>query len=99
MNLIVMASLSCTTILSTPEAFSPSNCLKFYNILQINLKPAGQKLVKLTTPTNNINTSKIASMSSTDLPNCINAKLNRYFKQLDGEKASGVLKMVVQEFY
>jgi Fis family transcriptional regulator len=25
------------------------------------------------------------------------AKLNRYFKQLDGEKASGVLKMVVQE--
>ncbi|WP_257608055.1 helix-turn-helix domain-containing protein, partial [bacterium endosymbiont of Bathymodiolus sp. 5 South] len=28
---------------------------------------------------------------------CINAKLNRYFKQLDGEKASGVLKMVVQE--
>jgi Fis family transcriptional regulator len=36
-------------------------------------------------------------MSSTDLPNCINAKLNRYFKQLDGEKASGVLKMVVQE--
>jgi DNA-binding protein Fis len=46
------------------------------------------------TPTNNINTSKIASMSSTDLPNCINAKLNRYFKQLDGEKASGVLKMI-----
>jgi Fis family transcriptional regulator len=24
-------------------------------------------------------------------------KLNRYFKQLDGEKTSGVLKMVVQE--
>ncbi|CAC9495530.1 DNA-binding protein Fis [uncultured Gammaproteobacteria bacterium] len=36
-------------------------------------------------------------MSLTNLPDCINTKLNRYFKQLDGEKTSGVLKMVVQE--
>jgi Fis family transcriptional regulator len=28
---------------------------------------------------------------------CGSFLLNRYFKQLDGEKASGVLKMVVQE--
>jgi Fis family transcriptional regulator len=67
------------------------------NILRINLKLALQKLVKLTLLKNNINTSKIASMSLTNLPDCINTKLNRYFKQLDGEKTSGVLKMVVQE--
>ncbi len=36
-------------------------------------------------------------MSSTDLPNCINTMLNRYFKQLNGEAASGVHKMVMQE--
>ncbi|MDB3869825.1 Fis family transcriptional regulator [Candidatus Thioglobus sp.] len=36
-------------------------------------------------------------MSSTDLPACINAKLTRYFEQLDGEKASGVHKMVMNE--
>ncbi|HIL42555.1 MAG TPA: Fis family transcriptional regulator [Gammaproteobacteria bacterium] len=36
-------------------------------------------------------------MSSTDLPACINKKLNRYFKQLDGQKASNVFKMVVQD--
>ena len=36
-------------------------------------------------------------MSSTDLPACINAKLKRYFKQLDGEQASNVHKMVMQE--
>jgi len=34
---------------------------------------------------------------NTDLPACINAKLNRYFKQLNGESASGVHKMVMQE--
>jgi Fis family transcriptional regulator len=67
------------------------------NILRINLKLVGQKLVKLTLLKNNINTSKIASMNSTNLPACINAKLNRYFKQLDGEKVSGVFKMVMQE--
>ncbi|HIC40224.1 MAG TPA: Fis family transcriptional regulator [Piscirickettsiaceae bacterium] len=36
-------------------------------------------------------------MISTDLPACINAKLERYFKQLNGEQASGVHKMVMQE--
>ncbi len=36
-------------------------------------------------------------MSSTDLPACINAKLKRYFKQLDSEPASGVHKMVINE--
>ena len=36
-------------------------------------------------------------MSSTDLPACINAKLDRYFEQLDGEQASGVYKMVMNE--
>ncbi len=36
-------------------------------------------------------------MSSTDLPACINAKLTRYFDQLDGEQASGVHKMVMNE--
>jgi Fis family transcriptional regulator len=36
-------------------------------------------------------------MSSTDLPACINAKLTRYFEQLDGEQASGVHKMVMNE--
>ena len=34
---------------------------------------------------------------NTDLPACINAKLNRYFEQLKGESASGVFKMVLQE--
>ena len=34
---------------------------------------------------------------NTNLPACINAKLNRYFKQLNGESASGVHKMVMQE--
>ena len=33
----------------------------------------------------------------TDLPACINAKLDRYFHQLKGEKATGVHKMVMQE--
>ncbi|HIG88447.1 helix-turn-helix domain-containing protein [Candidatus Thioglobus sp.] len=36
-------------------------------------------------------------MSSTDLPACINAKLDRYFEQLNGESTSGVFKMVLQE--
>ncbi len=36
-------------------------------------------------------------MSATDLPTCINTKLSRYFKQLDGEQASGVYKMVANE--
>ncbi|WP_428087965.1 helix-turn-helix domain-containing protein [Candidatus Thioglobus sp.] len=36
-------------------------------------------------------------MSPIDLPACINAKLTRYFEQLDGEQASGVHKMVVNE--
>jgi Fis family transcriptional regulator len=36
-------------------------------------------------------------MNPTDLPACINAKLNRYFEQLDGEQTSGVHKMVMQE--
>ena len=36
-------------------------------------------------------------MSSIDLPTCINAKLSRYFEQLDGEQASGVHKMVINE--
>ena len=34
---------------------------------------------------------------NTDLPACINAKLDRYFAQLTGESTSGVLKMVTQE--
>ena len=34
---------------------------------------------------------------NTDLPACINAKLDRYFEQLNGEKVSGVFKMVMQE--
>tara|TARA_B100001079_G_C16257745_1_gene446331 strand:+ start:510 stop:737 length:228 start_codon:yes stop_codon:yes gene_type:complete len=34
---------------------------------------------------------------NTDLPDCINAKLERYFERLGGEKASGVYKMVNQE--
>jgi len=34
---------------------------------------------------------------NTDLPACINAKLDRYFEQLNGEKVSGVFKMVTQE--
>ncbi|MDP7554547.1 MAG: tRNA-dihydrouridine synthase, partial [Candidatus Thioglobus sp.] len=34
-------------------------------------------------------------MSSTDLPACINVKLKRYFKQLNGEKANNVFKMVI----
>ncbi|SMN13883.1 DNA-binding protein Fis [Bathymodiolus heckerae thiotrophic gill symbiont] len=36
-------------------------------------------------------------MNSTDLPTCINTKLKRYFKQLNGEQVSGVRKMVMQE--
>jgi Fis family transcriptional regulator len=36
-------------------------------------------------------------MSSIDIPACINAKLTRYFEQLDGEQASGVHKMVMNE--
>lgn len=36
-------------------------------------------------------------MDPTDLPNCINTKLSRYFKQLNGEQVSGVHKMVMQE--
>ena len=34
---------------------------------------------------------------NTDLPACINAKLDRYFEQLKGEKVSGVFKMALQE--
>ena len=34
---------------------------------------------------------------NTDLPTCINAKLELYFEQLNGESASGVYKMVMQE--
>jgi Fis family transcriptional regulator len=34
---------------------------------------------------------------NTDLPACINAKLELYFEQLNGESASGVYKMVMQE--
>jgi len=34
---------------------------------------------------------------NTDLPACINAKLDRYFEQLKGESASGVFKMVLKE--
>jgi len=36
-------------------------------------------------------------MSPTDLPTCINAKLKRYFRQLNGEKASNVFKMVIND--
>lgn len=36
-------------------------------------------------------------MDPTDLPNCINTKLSRYFKQLNGEQVSDVHKMVMQE--
>ena len=36
-------------------------------------------------------------MNSTDLPICINNKLERYFTQLDGEQATGIHKMVMQE--
>ena len=36
-------------------------------------------------------------MSPTDLPTCINAKLERYFRQLNGEKASNVFKMVIND--
>lgn len=36
-------------------------------------------------------------MNTADLPECINAKLERYFKQLKGERAFGVHKMVLQE--
>ena len=36
-------------------------------------------------------------MSPTDLPTCINAKLNLYFNQLNGEKASNVFKMVIND--
>ena len=34
---------------------------------------------------------------NTNLPACINAKLTRYFEQLNGEPTSGVYKMVMQE--
>lgn len=36
-------------------------------------------------------------MNTTDLPTCIDAKLNRYFDQLKDEQVCGILKMVVQE--
>ncbi|SMN00546.1 DNA-binding protein Fis [uncultured Candidatus Thioglobus sp.] len=36
-------------------------------------------------------------MNPADLPACINAKLESYFKQLKGETAVNVLKMVAQE--
>ncbi len=36
-------------------------------------------------------------MNPIDLPTCINAKLDRYFEKLDGEQASGVHKMVINE--
>jgi Fis family transcriptional regulator len=34
---------------------------------------------------------------NTDLPTCINTKLDLYFEQLNGEKTSGVFKMVLHE--
>ncbi|SFV86974.1 DNA-binding protein Fis [hydrothermal vent metagenome] len=36
-------------------------------------------------------------MNTTNLPDCINAKLKRYFTQLKGEPATGVHKMVMNE--
>lgn len=36
-------------------------------------------------------------MNSTDLPACINAKLEQYFKQLNGAQTNNVHKMVMQE--
>ena len=36
-------------------------------------------------------------MNQSDLHDCINQKLERYFTQLDDESASGVLKMVAQQ--
>ncbi|MBE8190172.1 MAG: hypothetical protein HAW58_04830 [Candidatus Thioglobus sp.] len=36
-------------------------------------------------------------MNPIDLPTCINAKLERYFQQLNGQAASGVHKMVMTE--
>ncbi len=36
-------------------------------------------------------------MKESDIPNCINLKLDRYFKQLNGESATGVFKMVTQQ--
>ncbi|NYT27329.1 helix-turn-helix domain-containing protein [Candidatus Thiodubiliella endoseptemdiera] len=36
-------------------------------------------------------------MNTTDLPKCINAKLERYFTQLKGEPATGIHKMVMNE--
>lgn len=36
-------------------------------------------------------------MRDADLSACINIKLERYFKQLNGEQANGVHKMVMQE--
>ncbi|MBA5248581.1 MAG: Fis family transcriptional regulator, partial [Gammaproteobacteria bacterium] len=36
-------------------------------------------------------------MNTTNLPDCINAKLERYFTQLNGESATGVHKMVMNE--
>ena len=36
-------------------------------------------------------------MSDTDLHACINAKLSRYFKQLEGRPTTGVHKMVMRE--
>lgn len=36
-------------------------------------------------------------MNTTDLPECINTKLEHYFEQLNGEQVSGVHKMVMQE--
>lgn len=36
-------------------------------------------------------------MNTTDLPKCINTKLEYYFEKLKGRQASGVYKMVIQE--
>lgn len=36
-------------------------------------------------------------MNQSDLHDCINQKLERYFTQLDDESASGVFKMVTQQ--
>ena len=36
-------------------------------------------------------------MSTTDISKCIRTSLNRYFRDLDGQQASGVYEMVLHE--
>ena len=38
----------------------------------------------------------LINMDQTNISDCINAKLEKYFQQLNGEKTSGVHKMVIQ---